>query len=471
MEPANCQAPLLSSAMNWNRPLNRTQCVANDKLSHVRATALVLSLVALISPLGCRQETRELDSSDRLRPSLEKRFEIVSSSMSPTFLGATRRGICTNCNETWEFAAETFSDSLPARCYCCGGLCEVAEEVHSGDQVRLVTIGDKMQLNRFDLVAIKTTPGSAIQTKRVWGLPGEEIQISQGELWVGGTLLRKSIKELKQLSIELLDPSTLKCGNHSSITSASDRATLPVLPINIAPAQPFVWKSLVPARVHPRESEASKWRVEEPLSDDHPLNQGVSYRTMPASDVMLNIGLERDMNATLRIRWSFQLGDVEILLLPTSDFGNSFDARDKRVATVLKEESVFVGRCRKIGIAICDGRILVRSDKLTSDVAVAIQASDAPLLSELSSTLKLGGLTSFSIATAKEVSLTELRLSRDIVLRSNRRDPSEPQRFQRLGKDEYLVLGDNQPVSIDSRNGLGVVGEDQIVGKVLAALP
>ncbi len=56
---------------------------------------------------------------------------------------------------------------------------------------------------------------------------------------------------------------------------------------------------------------------------------------------------------------------------------------------------------------------------------------------------------------------------RDILLRSNHRNGLETKQFERLKAGEYFVIGDNQSVSIDSRNDLGPILREHIIGIVV----
>ena len=57
-----------------------------------------------------------------------------------------------------------------------------------GDHL-LVLYGDTNDLERFDLVAIQPLDGSEPVVKRAAGLPGEEVVLRDGDLWIDGALL------------------------------------------------------------------------------------------------------------------------------------------------------------------------------------------------------------------------------------------------------------------------------------------
>ncbi|MBA4019871.1 MAG: signal peptidase I [Pirellula sp.] len=123
-------------------------------------------------------------------------FAVVSGSMTPTLLGPHRAFDCARCGARNVSAIEvpTMSGFRPA-CKTCGA---------TGPQLDLLPIvpGDRMLVDyttllfreprRWEVVAFRMPESaSRIAVKRIIGLPGETVELRDGEVYIDGRLAPK----------------------------------------------------------------------------------------------------------------------------------------------------------------------------------------------------------------------------------------------------------------------------------------
>ncbi len=132
----------------------------------------------------------------------QPQFQIASSSMAPAFRGPSLLARCPTCQHECLVAADTANPRLPTRCFKCGGVSQLLDQLHAGQIVSVVQAQETARIKRFDCIVFcdpqsRQTP----QLKRVWGLPGESLRFENGELWIDGQLYRKGMQELLRVAM------------------------------------------------------------------------------------------------------------------------------------------------------------------------------------------------------------------------------------------------------------------------------
>ena len=136
-------------------------------------------------------------------------YVVPTGSMAPTLLGHHRELTCPNCS--YVFVIGIDEEGHPPRAVCpnCG----------KNDLDRLLAVecnGDRVLVQKFlyDFrpprrweVAVFHFPGEPTQAyvKRVVGLPGESVQIVEGNVLIDGRIARKSPEELRAMQILVHD--------------------------------------------------------------------------------------------------------------------------------------------------------------------------------------------------------------------------------------------------------------------------
>lgn len=402
-----------------------------------------LPFAILLGFLGCRGGRIE-------------EYQVVSSSMAPTLVGPTLPAVCTQCGATRDVAAETFRSEYVTRCYRCGYTCRVENRPTSGQIARLSPLDDTAKLKRFDVVALKTAEG--ITAKRIWGLPGESLMIRNGKLWIHQQPYRRSLADFERTSIPLADfsqvPSPMwKIGS----VSGDDERPLAagVEPVAVGASESLIWRYQKPASVRPHEVPNHQWLTASGLDDDYPCNQGLSYLLKPIDDFLISLEFSQPMSGTAHLNFPYRRRDVKIELL-SAEIPSSQDAGAQ----------VSIPVQVKLKLAICDGRLLVQSDRREFTAEWAEVESSFPESATSEMYLQI-------TPQSTSLQITECRISRDIYLRVAEAgatavagQPPAEEKSWPPAADSFFVIGDNVPASIDSRNGLGMVSRGQIVGRI-----
>lgn len=146
-----------------------------------------------------------------IRQFVAESYLIPTGSMAPTLLGNHRDAVCPVCRHAFPVGDDSDAPIPPTLdCSACG-----EDSIPLG---RLVTnLGDRLLVfkgaydgrrpKRWETVVFfnPNDPPRAY-VKRVVGLPGEQIQIEDGDVLVDGRVARKTFDEFKSMAIEVFRP-------------------------------------------------------------------------------------------------------------------------------------------------------------------------------------------------------------------------------------------------------------------------
>ncbi len=381
---------------------------------------------------------------------------IVSGSMAPCLIGPHWRIACGDCGYSYRCSTEQSPAPSDVVCPMCG--------FRQAPPTDLPALGDRVQVNaaslrqreprRWEVVAFaKKDDLNHWEAKRVIGLPGESIRIHGGDIYVDGMIAQKSLAELRSMAPLVYD-AQFASQNKALATrwdfspndgwSRSEDGFV-FSPQDATAASPWLeykhWAGIASplARTSPS-----------PVLDHYGENQDVSRRLHLTADLMVTCRVSAGPNAvvelqlyseerSVRARWNAAAGSAALL------------ARDHTL--IEKECSCDSPESVKVVFAVLDGRMI-----LNVGDACRLQCDLAPMLDRASS----GTPLAFKV-TGDHARIDRIELYRDLHYLGPKltgRDWSLS-----LGKSEYLLLGDNVPVSIDSRQ-LGPVQRAQILGVV-----
>jgi signal peptidase I len=293
--------------------------------------------------------------------------------------------------------------------------------------------------------------------KRLVGLPGEVLQLADGDAFIDGRRLRKLPGQQEELWFPVYD-------SHQ-VPKAPER------PLWQAQQEPSGWK------VKDEVSFASEATEQEILSFVRPIDNWLSYNVpsyrgyeppdeyvLPCSDVRLTCDLaEFDGDGGFGFTWKY--GQLEIRAAVAA----SAEVSLTMTGDTLREDDEIVSEApqplaagQRWAFACRDGRVYVEQDG-------RIVAS------------RLVGSDRFEDTTAQSAchvglfaERCQLRFSRAIIDRDVYYIPMgegfnelAPGREYRLGADEYFMLGDNSAMSADSRSW-GPAKEADMIGVVRA---
>ena len=136
-------------------------------------------------------------------------YVVPTGSMAPTLMGYHRELTCPNCG--FVFVIGVDEEGHPPRPVCpnCGknDLDRVTAVECNGDRVLVQKFLYDFRPPRRWEVAVFHFPGEPAQAyvKRVVGLPGESVQIVDGNVVIDGRVARKSLDELRAMQILVHD--------------------------------------------------------------------------------------------------------------------------------------------------------------------------------------------------------------------------------------------------------------------------
>lgn len=136
-------------------------------------------------------------------------YVVPTGSMAPTLLGVHREATCANCR--FRFVVGVDDEGRSGRLVCpnCG-------QDRRDDDATIECDGDRLLVQKFlyefrsprrwEVVVFQSPhEPSRSYVKRVVGLPGESIQIVSGDIYINGSIARKSISERRAARVLVYD--------------------------------------------------------------------------------------------------------------------------------------------------------------------------------------------------------------------------------------------------------------------------
>lgn len=393
-------------------------------------TALLLFLVLLILRAFCVEP-----------------YGVPTGSMAPALAGNHKAADCPQCG--WRVVVGHRDDLSGARaaehwavcCPNCG--CDDIDLEHQsvcrGDQLLVnKTVFDWRRPRRWEMAVFHCPLGRGkICVKRVVGLPGETVQVKDGDIWIDHALARKPLAEVKALRIPVFD------GNHSR---GERWQTQP-------PSGPAVLEGTVlrlDARDDPDHDRwliYRHWRLDQPkaraLGGEYSYNGGSPGQAVePVYDFMVECDLEvlaGDGWVKLGLCDGAEDLTAELPVGSVKQGARIADGAD-RVYRCAPAFALAAGRTYRVELALVDRRLT-----LAIDGRQPLEPVDRPPAEQrapVEKPVRLG-------ARGVDVRIGNVRLFRDVhyteVGSHGIRTPV------RLGAGEYWVLGDNSPNSDDNR--------------------
>ncbi len=394
---------------------------------------------------------------------------IVGGSMAEAFFGDRYQLRCDDCGFPFSCGVDLPPRDDLAVCPNCG-YCR--NRVHA----RALVPGQRVLIDRWRGVLSRLQNGQVIAyrsatdndflaVKRIAAAGAGRVAICDGDLWVDGQIQRKSLKQLHEVSILVHDDDFRPVGDptlpprwqaasddspwHATPSgyrfSPSDRAPAEVEWLEYV--QWVCWPYASPPR--PRTSASS-------ILDHYGHNQGLSRGTLRRVTDLL---LQCDVEATGTGRLLVQIASAG------DDFQLELACNPARVRLLANDQTVWQVPAAQFAqpwhleLAVCDRQVLAAINGIDlpryafEPAALATEPPTAPVA--------VG-------AVQMQVELSALRIYRDLYYLG----PLGEQHWEApylLQPDQVFVLGDNVPVSVDSRR-IGPVKREQILGPIVPLL-
>lgn len=373
---------------------------------------------------------------------------VSGSSMVPSHLGASVEPQCPVCEHRFTIGAEFASRVTRVTCPNCSHANVSTEglRIFKGDRLWVDRLTYRWREPRRweSVVARNPTDASELCIKRIVGLPGEQVDLRDGDVRIDGAVFVKSNQQ-QQLVQQLVHAEAF--GNQrwqpqKSTTWRSDS---------------FGWHCL-----------QTKGPTVDWLRYRHPNQQPIT------DDVVHNAGLTRRLNKVdqflLRANLSVE-GDGSIFLRIDDGTSDALLRIDLSKATLEVTESGLNRSTLALPPAVLEA-LAKRA------VSLELTNFDQQLLFVIDGQVALrrpwprnmaqGTSQPFSIGSEQlAITLADLKIYRDIYHTDYPVGAAPPKRSRwLLGPGEFFLLGDNSPVSIDSRLW-GPVPRRLLIGKPL----
>ena len=397
---------------------------------------------------------------------------VAGNSMAPSFWGDHVRAKCDQCRYSFQVAGE--QAELPSQVVCpnCGHRSVDSAKAHSQPAQRVRVrpcrvVEGKLEIDRWDVVAVRASDDRPAMIKRVIGLPGESIRFVDGDVFADGKLVQKPRHIAEATRIPVFD----------SACSSAD-----------------VLRRFVPRKLQAGKADAGSWSIRDGMWSYSPTSTGetrwLAYEqwrcvssSLPKDQVVsvedwyeANVNVNRNLNRVKDIwaRIEFRAAeecqvDVAVTvgqkrLVYEIDFGQRRVFFEGRSVSFRGDDSSLVngarGRTQPFRIDVCtfDRQLTMRIN------GVGLPAVELPLSDGSAQALpaiEIGG-------SETPLVMTRFRLWRDIhYFDHGAKNGSDGGTRLVAGPNEYLLVGDNVPVSVDSRHWpVPAVSGNDILGTI-----
>jgi len=403
-------------------------------------------------------------------------WRIVGCSMVPALYGKHARVRCADCGMVFFRCLEHAADGSLTVCPNCGYASNQSEDrpVLPGEKVMVFrSLYQFRPPRRWEVVAMRNPlDASQLAVKRVVGLPGESIQICDGDIYVDGRVQRKTLPQQRAMAILVHD------ADHTPLRHKLPSRWLPesqqthwgwadgrYVHAATDPREPVDW---LVYRHWRREGGQGGQVAESPITDETP--------GCPMPRRLEDCSFVPDVMLSFRVVTTFGRG---LLLLRATDgreqFQVNIDPNARRYWVLHNGRQILrsggMGKTPpleggvKIELSLFDQQLLLAMDGKTV-LAFPYDAGTSPR-TPTARPLAIG-------SQGLGLELRELRVYRDVyygrpAAAAGAWGLDKPVKIAKRG---YFVLGDNSPVSLDSRcwpEGPSVDAE-LLEGKPLAVL-
>ena len=368
-------------------------------------------------------------------------YRVSSGSMAPTILGPHTTHTCQTCGHSWQVGQNAKQPAKSIDCPSCGQS-TVANSRHPGMTFFVNKLAFVFrQPQRWDLAVFRFFGTMVI--KRIIGLPGETVELINGDVYINGKLCRKTLAESERVRILVFDSNTpcatMRWQVENGVTRQNGEFHL------ISKNATASW--ITYRHIFPGEQKLA------PLRNEYVYN---SNRRVPLT-------FAHDFSVECIVECQSSTGQFWLCLSDGSDKVRAeipWGIPDTR-ATLSTTDSVrtsakmeMTGKSYLVKMMFVDRRAVVE----VAGKSMLLDLPPLPTGNRVFQPLKIG-------VVQGEVLVKNVRLFRDVYYTQEGRNGVNGQPVT-LGPDRYFVLGDNSPVSRDSRFWPNEsVTTDQLIGQ------
>ena len=402
----------------------------------------------LFALLGCSRNIDDPHSDGFTAP-------IIGVSMAPNIPNVYAPVQCDDCQLAYLVDPNNLPPHQNLVCPNCGATCNVSDKGIISEPCIAEIDTSQTEIERWDIVALEEKGGRAL-LKRIVGLPGEKIEIKNGDIFANDIRAGKGFNVQTSIAVEVCRPFVLSKNNPRIVCDQKAdwqileregkvHGALWFLPANLSNNQLKTLKY-----VHRQNYKTRGYSQDiEPIKDSYGFNQYLSRNLNDVFDIMVRF--EQTIGSSLK-RWQFKLHDGY------SWIDLDWNATNKDLSWKYEQIQQQSERCDLSGehhivVSIFDRRLVVRVD------TVEVFSRRLPETKHAQQAVA----ECIQLAADQDVRLKDMRIYRDVYYLP---DPVSGQTVWTLGEDEFFVLGDNVPVSIDSRSkDRGFYKKSQVIGR------
>ena len=376
---------------------------------------------------------------------------VSGGSMAKSILGPRIELYCDDCGIKVACGSERLPADGTAYCLNCGwkDLDLNSGTVYSGER----TLIDRTSLTfnppyRWEVIVFRC-PEQPEQfcIKRVVGLPGEEVSIHAGDVFIDGKIVRKSLGECLEAAQLVNDASysfgpRLPDGKFSYWLPLEENSNWHLM----AGKEPTFY-----LRTKEGISSEIQWLGFHPqrnglVTDDYDYNQSESRRLNPVTDLMLSCGMGLADTEEFYVRSNVSNDQFELIVSSAEQKIQLIRGGEKLAESTVALDSFF-STWLQLQMVRFDRQILVTiNDQLVLSYPYEPHFNLPAEQEEPSPPWSIGMRTG-------RMRLKNLQILRDIyyTVPTASRYAWGSAGPVKLAEDEYFVLGDNSPISADSR--------------------
>ncbi|WP_197172453.1 S26 family signal peptidase [Novipirellula aureliae] len=394
----------------------------------------------------------------------QKISQVVGESMAPSLMGAHFSSHCPNCQIQILVPLHGATPAIPKSgivCWHCGASVS-AEQVKlsgnliPGDQVRINDETRSFELG--DMVAINVD--GRMRVKRILGLPGDIIVLD-------GTRLR-----VQEKSFPTLAP---------LVRVDSDRYRSQSRWLPGAGGDASHWKRVNRTWEHGPSKQINDWlcyhhfavyrqNQASPVMDDYPINSSIVRRLNRAEHLAVEVIVHDDNKIHserpivletlfwnpdgVRVMKSSLIRGASTIVRSSESSKANLGQLTESTASNDRHASPIAPRNRRIGLEERNDNESDRPSNVAMDDVSRLVAPTHPIAIRFA----------WEDGQGYQGLRLELNVFREIEYRVRPQDDMSGFPL-RLAEDQYFVVGDNVPVSVDSRT-FGPIDENQLIGKV-----